>query len=300
MTLPFGLLTFDFVKPAMQEHINIVECPRDAMQGIHDFIPTATKIDYLNALLHVGFDTLDCGSFVSPKAVPQMADTADVLAGLDTASTNTKLLVIVANRRGAEDACNQEKVDILGYPFSISNTFQQRNTRRSLEESVPLVGEIFTLAKESKKELVVYLSMGFGNPYGDPWSPDIAAHWAEHFAKLGVKTIALADTVGTAESEQISPLFDALIPRFPEVTFGAHFHASPAMRIPKIKAAWDSGCRRFDSAMLGFGGCPFAEDELVGNVATESLLAFCAEQKIETGLNEAAFAEAARIAKTIF
>lgn len=284
----------------MQADIHIVECPRDAMQGIHDFIPTQTKINYLNSLLNVGFDTLDCGSFVSPKAVPQMADTAEVLAGLQTGDTDTRLLVIVANRRGAEDACKQEKVDILGYPFSISNTFQERNTRRSLEASVPLVDEIFELAKANGKELVVYLSMGFGNPYGDPWSPEIAAHWAEHFAKLGVKTIALADTVGTAEPDTIASLFETVIPRFPEVTFGAHFHASPSMRVSKIQAAWDSGCRRFDSAMLGFGGCPFAEDELVGNVATESLVSFCAEHNIATGLNADAFAEAASIARTIF
>jgi hydroxymethylglutaryl-CoA lyase len=270
------------------------------MQGIHDFIPTQTKIAYLNSLLKVGFDTLDCGSFVSPKAVPQMADTAEVLAGLETDDTETSLLVIVANRRGAEDACKQEKVDILGYPFSISNTFQERNTRRSLEESVPLVDDIFSLAKANEKELVVYLSMAFGNPYGDPWSPEIAAHWAEHFAKLGVKTIALADTVGTAGPETIAPLFETLIPRFPEVTFGAHFHASPSMRLPKIQAAWDSGCRRFDSAMLGFGGCPFAEDELVGNVATESLLPFCHDQNIQTALKPEAFVEAATMAKTVF
>ncbi|MEZ4687827.1 MAG: hydroxymethylglutaryl-CoA lyase [Bacteroidia bacterium] len=284
----------------MQTDIRIVECPRDAMQGLHDFIPTHSKIEYLNSLLKVGFDTLDCGSFVSPKAVPQMADTAEVLAGLQVEESHTKLLVIVANRRGAEDACAQEKVGILGYPFSISDTFQQRNTGRSLEASVPLVDEIFALAKASNKELVIYLSMGFGNPYGDPWSPDIAAHWAAHFAGMGVRTIALADTVGTAKPEAVASLFETLIPRFPEVTFGAHFHASPDMRLPKIKAAWDSGCRRFDSAMLGFGGCPFAEDELVGNIATESLLDFCAGQGIQTGLDAGAFAASARIARTIF
>lgn len=281
-------------------NINIVECPRDAMQGIHDFIPTQTKIDYLNALLKVGFDTLDFGSFVSPKAIPQLADTAEVLAELDLSDVDTKLLAIVANKRGAVDACSHEAVDIMGYPFSISNTFQERNTRRSLEDSVPLVDEIFALAQENGKELVVYLSMGFGNPYGDPWSPDVIARWTEHFAKLGVKTIALADTVGTADPDVIASVFETLIPQFPEVTLGAHFHASQAMRLPKIQAAWDSGCRRFDTAMMGFGGCPFAEDELVGNIATESLMAFCQEQSIETGLDAKAMGDAALLAGELF
>lgn len=280
--------------------LQIVECPRDAMQGLSYHVPTPDKIAYAQALLAVGYDTLDVGSFVSPKAIPQMADTKAVLDALDTSQSNTQLLTIVANKRGAVDACAHEKVDILGYPFSLSNTFQERNTRRSLAEAVPLVDEIWDLAQTNKKELVIYLSMGFGNPYGDPWSPEIATEWAAHFIERGIQTIALADTVGTAESADIQGLFHTLISQFPDTRFGAHFHATPTTAQHKIRAAWEAGCRRFDVAMLGFGGCPFAEDDLVGNVATESLLSFCEAQSIPSGLDLEALQKAQLLAQSIF
>jgi hydroxymethylglutaryl-CoA lyase len=284
----------------MLHPLKLVECPRDAMQGIVELIPTAEKIAYLNALLRVGFDTLDFGSFVSPKAIPQLADTATVLAGLELKSTKTKLLAIVANLRGAEEAAQHSEIHFLGYPFSISETFQMRNTNKTIAESVVLVGEMQDLCKKAGKELVVYISMGFGNPYGDAWSPQVVADWVGKMVDLGVRTISLADTVGTADTSSIGPLFSELIPRFPDVEFGAHFHAAPSQRIAKLQAAWDGGCRRFDSAMLGFGGCPFAEDELVGNISTESLLDFLAQQDQNPGLDQAALAESLQLATALF
>ncbi len=284
----------------MNTALKLVECPRDAMQGILQPIPTAEKIAYLNALLRVGFDTLDFGSFVSPKAIPQLADTAEVLAGLSLAGSATKLLAIVANRRGAEEAAQFEAISYLGYPFSISETFQIRNTNKSIAESLALVAEMHALCKSVGKELVVYISMGFGNPYGDAWSPALAADWVGRIADLGVGIISLADTVGTADATVIGPLFETLIPRFQQVEMGAHFHAAPAQRVAKLQAAWDGGCRRFDSAMLGFGGCPFAEDELVGNISTESLLDFLADNHVAAGLDADALAESLRLATAIF
>lgn len=280
--------------------LKLVECPRDAMQGIQQFIPTEEKIAYLNALLRVGFHTLDFGSFVSPKAVPQLADTAKVLAGLDLSGTKTQLLAIVANQRGAEEAATFAPIRYLGYPFSISETFQIRNTRHTIAESVNLVAEMQRLCESTGKELVVYISMGFGNPYGDPWSPQIAADAVARMVDLGVGIISLADTVGTADASTIQPLFEELIPRFPHVEFGAHFHASPSARVEKLAAAWDGGCRRFDSAILGFGGCPFAEDELVGNIATESLVDFLDSKGVETGLSREAFGQAMLLAGKVF
>ena len=270
------------------------------MQGILQPIPTELKVRYLNALLKVGFDTLDFGSFVSPKAVPQLADTAEVLAGLDLSGTATKLLAIVVNRRGAEAAAQFDAIQYLGYPFSISETFQMRNSRKTIAESVVLVQEMQELCVASGKELVVYISMGFGNPYNDPWSPALAAEWVEKMADMGVKILSLADTVGTADASTIGPIFEELIPRFPEVEFGAHFHASPDARKSKLKAAWDGGCRRFDTAVMGFGGCPFAEDELVGNIATESLLSFLDEIGVSPKLDRDAFGKAMLIAGEIF
>jgi hydroxymethylglutaryl-CoA lyase len=284
----------------MGHPLKLVECPRDAMQGIQQPIPTAEKIAYLNALLRVGFDTLDFGSFVSAKAIPQLADTADVLAGLDLNGSKTKLLAIVANLRGAEEAAQHAAIQYLGYPFSISETFQLRNTRKTIAESVVLVQEMQALCAAIGKELVVYISMGFGNPYGDAWSPALAADWVGQMVALGVRIISLADTVGTADAATIGPLFQELIPRFPAVEFGAHFHAAPAQRAAKLQAAWEGGCRRFDSAMLGFGGCPFAEDELVGNISTESLLDFLAGQGVDAGLNAGAQAEALVLATRLF
>lgn len=270
------------------------------MQGIEQFIPTQIKIDYLNTLLQVGFDILDCGSFVSPKAVPQLIDTAEVLAGLDLSASDTKLLTIVVNERGTREACTFPEIDILGYPFSISETFQLRNTRKTIEESLDLVKKIQDLCLSNDKELLVYLSMGFGNPYGDPWGADIAEKWAETMVNLGIKHIALADTAGVSAPDNIAQLFSTLIPRFPEVQFSAHFHSLPSSREEKLQAAWDHGCRRFDTAMLGFGGCPFAKDELVGNISTESLVAFAEKNDIRVGLSTTHFHQAATQALQIF
>lgn len=284
----------------MPEHLQLVECPRDAMQGLSKQIPTADKIAYLKQLLQIGFHTLDFGSFVSPKAVPQMADTAEVVDTLDTSGTDTQLLAIVANKRGAEMAVSYEKITYLGYPFSISETFQRRNTRKSIAESIPLVQEILGLCEKHRKELVLYLSMGFGNPYGERWSPEIVEEWAQKMVGWGVRIISLADTVGNAKIEDIRLLFQRLLVAYPHIQWGAHFHASPEESVPKLKAAWEGGCRRFDSALLGFGGCPFAEDKLVGNIATESLLPFLAEQGESPRLDQQALQKAISMANDIF
>jgi hydroxymethylglutaryl-CoA lyase len=280
--------------------VKIVECPRDAMQGIVPMIPAERKARYLNALLRAGFHTLDFGSFVSPQAVPQMADTAQVLEMLEWESSPTRLLAIVANLRGAEEACAYPQISELGYPFSISETFQLRNTRRTIDASLPLVEEMLECCDKHGKGLTVYLSMAFGNPYGDPWSEEAAAGWAERLAGLGLRTLALADTAGCATEAAIRSLFSALIPCFPEVEFGAHFHSHPASRRAKLAAAWEAGCRRFDTALGGFGGCPFAQDELVGNISTESLLDYCKENSIETGIDPAAWEAALAIAPEVF
>jgi len=280
--------------------VKLIECPRDAMQGWHHHIPTETKVAYLNQLLRVGFDTLDFGSFVSPKAIPQLADTAAVLSQLDLLETQTKLLAIVANVRGAVDACKHEQISYLGYPFSISETFQIRNTRKTITESLEVVKEVQELCVAHNKELVVYISMGFGNPYGDPWSPALAADWVETIAGLGIRIISLADTVGSADASTIEPIFTELIPRFPKVEFGAHFHATAEGRKSKLEAAWQGGCRRFDSAMMGFGGCPFAEDDLVGNIATESLIEFLNEKGEELALSQEALSKSMFKASQVF
>ncbi|MEL6133264.1 MAG: hydroxymethylglutaryl-CoA lyase [Bacteroidota bacterium] len=280
--------------------IKVIECPRDAMQGIHRQIPTALKIQYINRLLKVGFDTIDFGSFVSPKAIPQMADTQEVLAGLDLQHTESKLLAIVANMRGAEDACKHSEITYLGYPFSISETFQQRNTRRGIQESLELVKQMQRLCETHGKELVIYISMGFGNPYGDPWSADIVHEWAHKLIDLGVGIISLADTVGLASPEVISPVFARLYQDFEQIEFGAHFHSHPSQREEKIQAAWKEGCRRFDVALKGFGGCPFAEDELVGNIATESFFAFCEKEGVALNIDRTAWNEALQLAPQVF
>ncbi|MFI5149632.1 MAG: hydroxymethylglutaryl-CoA lyase [Bacteroidia bacterium] len=280
--------------------VKLVECPRDAMQGIHDFIPTEKKIKYINSILRSGFDTVDFGSFVSPKAIPQLRDTAEVLEGLDLGSTNSHLLAIVANTRGAQDACHFEEIKYLGFPFSISETFQQRNTNSSIAESLKRVEEIQTLCRKNRKELVVYLSMAFGNPYGDLWNSDIAIQWTEKLAGIGIKTIALSDTTGVSNPENINYLFTNLIPAFPGIEFGAHLHTIPATWKEKIDAAWNSGCRRFDSAIKGFGGCPMASDTLTGNMATENLLSFLDEHKVATGVKAKAFDEAMGLALETF
>lgn len=273
--------------------LQIVECPRDAMQGIKTFVPTKTKIDYLNALLKVGFHTLDFGSFVSHKAIPQMADTAEVLAGLQLDHTSTKLLAIIANERGATDALQYEEIDVLGYPFSISETFQQRNTNAGLEESMERVEALANLAAKHNRGLVVYLSMAFGNPYGDAWSPEIAIQWAEKLHNsFGISTLALSDTVGSSNTESITQLFTALIPALPEVQFGAHLHTTPESWEEKVDAAYKAGCRRFDGALKGFGGCPMATDDLTGNMPTELMLHYFDENQIETGVNNSALQDA--------
>jgi hydroxymethylglutaryl-CoA lyase len=253
--------------------VKVIECPRDAMQGIVPFIPTELKIEYINALLKVGFDSIDFGSFVSPKAIPQMRDTAEVLAGLDLTGSRSKLLAIIANERGAEEACAHTAIDQVGYPFSISETFQQRNTNTSIEGAFDRVKRIAEICANTNKELVIYISMAFGNPYGDPWSPELVLLWTERLADgLGVRTLALADTLGNAHAVHMDALFRTIIPSFPEITFGAHLHARPDGLNEKVIAALEGGCRRFDTAIRGFGGCPMANDHLVGNADTEAVI----------------------------
>nr|WP_295927375.1 hydroxymethylglutaryl-CoA lyase [uncultured Dyadobacter sp.] len=259
--------------------MKLIECPRDAWQGFHPFIPSEIKLEYLNQLIRVGFDTIDFGSFVSPKAMPQMRDTAWIVERLELSDSNTGLLAIVANERGAIDACAFEQIGYIGYPFSVSETFQIRNTQAGIAESFERVKRIADLAKNHKKELVIYISMGFGNPYGDAWSPEIVMEWVEKISKLGVSTFSLADTVGVAQISDIGWLFTALLPHYPELEFGAHFHTRPDDWKLKIQAAYDAGCRRFDGALLGYGGCPMAQDDLVGNMPTERLVDFAKEQK---------------------
>lgn len=281
--------------------VEIIECPRDAMQGIKTPIPTELKIEYINALLKVGFDTIDFGSFVSPKAVPQMADTAKVLENLDLGSGNSKLLAIVANERGAQDACAFEEIDFLGYPFSISETFQQRNTHASIEESLTRVEHIQSMAISNQKELVVYISMAFGNPYGDEWHADIAAKWAERLHNdLGINTLALSDTIGTSNRESINHLFSSLIPAFPRVNFGAHLHTTPESWREKVDAAYQAGCRRFDGAIKGYGGCPMAADDLTGNMATENIISYLDEIQVDTKIDKELFGKAIEISSRVF
>ena len=272
--------------------IQVVECPRDAMQGIKAFIPTEKKAEYINMLLKVGFHTIDFGSFVSPKAIPQMRDTAAVLSKLNLDDTNSKLLAIIANIRGAEEASSFDEIQYLGYPFSVSETFQQRNTNRSIEDSLVLVEEMQNLCVSRNKNLVVYLSMAFGNPYGESWDVDIVAKWSEVLANMGIKTLALSDTIGVSSKETITPLFSQLIPEFQEVTFGAHLHTTPQTWKEKVLAAYQAGCTRFDTAIQGFGGCPMAKDDLTGNMPTEKLLSFFNEHKEDAGLNALAFESA--------
>ncbi len=280
--------------------MKLIECPRDAMQGIHEFIPTEKKAAYINSILKCGFDTVDFGSFVSPKAVPQMQDTAKVLEQLDLNTTTSKLLAIIANVRGALDAVEFEEIAYLGFPFSISETFQQRNTNSSISESLLRVEEIQDLCFRNRKELVVYISMAFGNPYGDEWSSDVVINWTKQLAQMGIKTIALSDTTGVSNPSTISYLFSQLIPSFPEVEIGAHLHTTPDKWEEKVNAAYQNGCRRFDSAIKGYGGCPMAADKLTGNMPTENLLSYFEKNKIETGINATAFNDAMNVAGITF
>ena len=280
--------------------VKLIECPRDAMQGLHDFIPTATKSKYINQLLKVGFDTIDFGSFVSPKAIPQLKDTAEVLNQLDLSNTKSKLLSIVANKRGAVDACNFEEINYLGFPFSISETFQQRNTNASIEESLTRVADIQNLCSKNNKKLVVYISMAFGNPYGDLWNSDIVIKWTKKLADLGVEIIALSDTTGVSNPENINYLFSNTIPEFKNIEIGAHLHTTPDTWSEKVTAAYKSGCMRFDGAIKGFGGCPMATDDLTGNMATENLIQYFNQNKIELGLNNVEFEQSMLDALKVF
>ncbi len=270
------------------------------MQGIKTFIPTAAKTRYIQSLLHVGFDTIDFGSFVSHKAIPQMRDTAQVVEALDLSKTNTKLLAIVANMRGVHDAVKFQQIDYLGYPFSLSEIFQMRNTAKTIGQSCDLLKEIMNMAHKHNKKVNVYFSMGFGNPYGDPWNEEIVESWVVKVRAMGVKLISLSDTVGTANAETIRRIFSYLIPKYPDIEFGAHLHTHPKTWHEKVDAAYQSGCRRFDSAIKGFGGCPMAKDELVGNLPTEKLLTYFAENKIETTINPTAFENAYNEAQRVF
>ncbi|QRM89827.1 hydroxymethylglutaryl-CoA lyase [Lacinutrix sp. WUR7] len=281
------------------KYVKIIECPRDAMQGIKQFIPTAKKVQYIQSLLRVGFDTIDFGSFVSPKAIPQMVDTAEVLAQLDLSKTTSKLLSIVANLRGVEAACQHPEIDYLGYPFSISENFQMRNTHKTIAQSVLILQDILDLAHKHNKEVVVYISMGFGNPYGDPWNVDIVGEWTERLSKMGVKILSLSDTVGTSNPENINYLFSNLIPKYPEIEFGAHLHTTPTTWFEKVDAAYKAGCRRFDGAIQGFGGCPMAKDELTGNMPTEKVLSYLTTKKAHD-LNAMCFESAYNEATKIF
>ncbi len=280
--------------------MKIIECPRDAMQGIHEFIPTEKKVAYINSLLKVGFDTIDFGSFVSAKAIPQMQDTAQVLEQLDLSSSNSKLLSIIANVRGAQDAVEFQEISYLGFPFSISETFQQRNTNSSISESLGRVEEIHDLCIRNKKELVVYISMAFGNPYGDEWSRDVVVKWTKRLTQMGIKTIALSDTIGVSNHENISFLFSKLIPEFPDVEIGAHLHTTPNTWEEKVNAAYMNGCRRFDSTIKGYGGCPMATDKLTGNMPTENLLSYFEKKNSVTGIDKKAFEEAVVVASKTF
>lgn len=278
----------------------IIECPRDAMQGINDFfIDTQTKADYINKLIRVGFHTIDFGSFVSPKAIPQMRDTEKVLEKLNL-QNNTRLLAIVANERGALDACQFEQISYLGYPFSVSETFQQRNTNASIQESLGRLKGIQKICKKHSKQLVVYISMGFGNPYGDPWNVQIVQRWVDFLAELGIKIMSLSDTIGIANKASIEYLFGNLIPPYPDVEFGAHFHTTRTTWREKVEAAFKNGCKRFDAALKGYGGCPMAKDELTGNMPTELLIQYFNDQKIELGLDVSALQESMKMTHEVF
>ncbi len=281
--------------------MKIIECPRDAMQGLHDYIPADVKADYINSLLRVGFDTIDFGSFVSPKAIPQLRDTAEVLSKLNLDETDSKLLAIVANERGAQDACNFEEITYLGFPFSISETFQHRNINSTISESLKRLEAVREICLKNNKELVTYFSMAFGNPYGDEWSPHIVAHWAERLMNdLDIEILSLSDTIGSSNPENITFLFEKLIAEFPQVEFGAHLHTRPDQWKEKIEAAYKAGCRRFDSAIKGYGGCPMADDDLTGNMPTENLLSFVKENNINNTIDFGMFDSAMKRASEVF
>lgn len=281
--------------------IKLIECPRDAMQGIKThFIPTKAKAQYINALLRVGYDTVDFGSFVSPNAIPQMRDTAEVLSKLDLSTTVSKLLAIVANVRGVEDAVQFEEIKYLGYPFSISENFQMRNTGKTIAESIIVLDEMLNLTSKYNKEVVVYLSMGFGNPYGEPWDVEIVSKYTDLLSKMGVKIISLSDTIGSSTAENIHYLFSNLIPQYSDIEFGAHLHIPPSEWFSKVDAAYKAGCYRFDGAIRGYGGCPMAKDELTGNMPMEKLISYFTQQKCTTNIRAMSFESAYNEALKIF
>lgn len=280
--------------------MKLIECPRDAMQGLHEFIATEDKVRYINQLLKVGFDSIDFGSFVSPKAIPQLRDTAEVYAQLNWQDSQSKLLAIVANTRGAKDAITFEGISYLGFPMSISETFQQRNTNKSIAEALNELSEIKNLCESKGKKLVTYVSMGFGNPYNDPYAVDLVGQFVDILVTLGSDVISLADTIGVSTPENIKYLFTSLSTAYPSVEIGVHLHSNPATALEKIQAAYESGCKRFDGAIKGLGGCPMADDELVGNMATETILAYLDEKQVKTGINHQAFVEAMKMASVIF
>lgn len=280
--------------------VKIIECPRDAMQGIKEFIPTERKIAYINKLLKVGYHSIDFGSFVSPEVIPQMADTAQVLDGLVFNEQQTKLIAIIANERGAVEACKHARIQYMGFPFSISETFQRRNANSTIAQSVERVKRINELCDQSKKELILYVSMGFGNPYGDPYNPEIVSHWISELKVLGIKIFMLSDTVGVALPDTIRYLFSSLIPAFPDLEIGAHLHTAPHNWKVKVDAAYENGCRRFDAAIKGYGGCPMAKDELIGNMATENLINYFSAEQLGPHFSIPNFEESLREANTIF
>ncbi|ELR73768.1 Hydroxymethylglutaryl-CoA lyase [Fulvivirga imtechensis AK7] len=280
--------------------MKIIECPRDAMQGIKDFIPTSLKAGYINQLLQVGFDTIDFGSFVSPKAIPQMKDTAEVLKQLDLDKSNSKLLAIVANLRGAEDAVRFEEITYLGFPFSISETFQQRNTNKSIIEALNTLNDLQALCVKHEKTLVSYISMGFGNPYGDPYDAEVVAKFTDILVTMGITIISLADTIGVSDKDNITMLYTNLIGQYPQVEFGAHLHSHPSTALSKVEAAYEAGCRRFDGAINGYGGCPMAKDDLVGNIATETIVSYLEKKTPSLGIDPAQFKKAMEAAPAIF
>ena len=280
--------------------IKIIECPRDAMQGIKTFIPTEVKVAYIQSLLRIGFDTIDFGSFVSPKAIPQMVDTAEVLAQLDLSQTQSKLLAIIANTKEAEMASEHKEIQYLGYPFSISENFQMRNTHKTIAESLITLQEILDIASSTNKEVVAYLSMGFGNPYGDPWNVEIVGKWTERLSNMGVKILSLSDTVGSSTPDIIEYLFSNLIPKYPQIEFGAHLHTTPDKWFEKVNAAYKAGCVRFDGAIQGFGGCPMAKDDLTGNMPTEKLLSYFTAEKAMTNTSPMSFESSYNEATKLF
>lgn len=284
----------------METMMKIIECPRDAMQGIHEFISTDIKAKYINQLLKVGFDTIDFGSFVSPKAIPQMRDTVEVLRKLELDTSKSKLLAIVANLRGANDTVQFDEIQYLGFPFSISETFQQRNTNKSIKEAISSIASIQELCVKNNKELVAYISMGFGNPFDDPYDAEIVANYTSTLAGMDIKIISLADTIGVSHPNNISPLFTSLIAAYPEVEFGAHLHSNPNTAIEKIDAAYKAGCRRFDGAIKGYGGCPMAKDELVGNLATETLLSYLQLHNVSISIDQEVFDKSLLMVSEVF